>query len=711
MPNRNLNIPELSPEDKAVKEVIESKVSAFQDQRRAALLEIKANIAYLCGFQNIQAANNAIEPLPDGQATPVVANKILPAVINDMAVATHNKPTFDVIPASTTQPDQATAKACQKLIPYLQQVNGQDLGRAACVLWYDLAGVAWRKVYYDPHYAVDGINPGPEHEAHNPEIEPHTPIFRGEVLVEHVPNTELIYDTRAKNLDRLQWIIHAKTITFAEVKQRFGQEFADTVSPTEVADRFGGVSAFETEVLGSFNQLSNALVASQSKDNTQQIIRDDKVVRYFEFWHVPCVAWPQGAYAVQVGDRIAVNEPYPIQQYRHGELPFVPTAPITLYGIAGRAVSRISQARPLQREYNLLRSMILDNVSTMGNSIFMAPRNAKINFKRLDNQAGNIVEYEGLQRPSREAGVPVPGSIFAYIQEVKQSIDDTFSFPEPSRGVAPGRVESGKGIQLLQDAANMQLGPIVDGFDKSDERVVRQMLGLAITFYGNRLINFIGGDNAWTLYHLNPDDLNGKFRVIVRTGSSMPTNKALEAEKTFGLWQSGLLGDPMGHDTRQYVLKHMDLGNIDNFLQQAARHVNFAQREFLAAVELLAQMPPLDPALSPEEAMVIIQEFLFVPEPNSFDDHSCHIQEHTDFILENYWEYVSSGDIAKQILMQAMVEHANMHHTIISESQAQQLAQQIQGEAFTKGNTEQQLAIKHIIPAEIRAEQPTPKSS
>ena len=489
--NDQLTAP-MAPQDKAIKEIIDEKVGAFSQSNRAAVLEIKANISYLCGFQNITANNGRIEPLPEDLCTPVIANKILPAVMNDMAVATHNNPTFDVVPASNTQPNEATARVCQQLIPYLQLKNGKDLGRSACVLWYDLAGVAWRKVYYDPFFDVASINPGETDEGFNPNVKPYSPVFRGEVLVEHVPNTELIYDTRTKNLDRLQWMIHAKTLTIAEIKQRFGEEFTSTINPTSINNLSVSANGYESEVLGTFNQFSNAILPSGDQKKGAKINKNDQVVNYFEFWHIPCAAWPQGCFAVLVGDRIAVNQPYPIESYRHGQLPFVAAAPVSLYGIAGRAVSRISQARPLQREYNQLRSLILENLSAMGNSIFFAPRGAKLHFKKIDNQAGNIVEYDGLQRPTRDAGVPVAGSIFAYINEVKQSIDETFAFPEPARGVVPGGVESGKGLQMLQDAANMQLGPLVDGFDRSDERVIRQMLVLATTFYGDRMIEVIG---------------------------------------------------------------------------------------------------------------------------------------------------------------------------------------------------------------------------
>lgn len=681
----------LSPEDKAISDFIDQKIESFSGYHKKTLAEIKANIAYLSGYQNIQLVGQGLEPLPPKYATKVVANRILPAVTNDIAVATKNPPLFDVIPAGSDEDDKATALVADKLLQYIRRVNGKDMGRRAAVLWYDIAGIGWRKVWWDPHYRVIGSNPGEEHPDHNPEKEVDAPDFMGEVRIEPVANTEIIFDWRCKNLRDLKWIIHAQRITIGEVEKRFGAEFAASINIQNTGA--SKISEFEAEVLANFEGLAGRLTSKQ--DATEQKHRSDKMVDYCEFWHIPSTALPQGAYAVKVGDKIAANQPYPRDVYPHGELPFIPVAPLNIAGVTVAAPSRISQARPLQREYNGLRSLVADNIDAMGNSVFMVPKSAKIAFKRIDNQPGNIVEYEGVAKPSREAGVPIPGAIFAYMEDVKRGIDEVFSFPDAARGfMSAGGPDSAKGLMVLQDAAHTQLGPMVDGFDEADERVAKQALKVGVANYGGRTLNIVGSDNEWAIYRLNPQELMGDINVVVRPGSSMPTNKAVEAEKIFGLWQSGVLGDPMDASVKHFVLKHMDLGDASAIFKRNTKHTNFAKMEFVNAEKLAAQMPPLPPELNPELAIGVMEQFLYMPPPNSFDDHDVHIQEHTNDILEKYWKFLATGEPVYQYLAQLMVQHTEMHKQLQTQTMMQFQQAQMMSEAFTKGQTLEQIMAK-----------------
>ncbi|MCE5185032.1 MAG: hypothetical protein LLF76_02780 [Planctomycetaceae bacterium] len=676
-------------------ELILKRIHSFGEYRRAGMVEIRANIAYLCGHQNIQVQQGHIVPLPETYRTPIVANKILPAVVNDMAVASKTPPRYDVIPDTTDETDKATAKAGDRIIKYLQKVNGRDLGRKGAVLWYDIAGTGWRKIYWNPYFEIQGYNPQPDQEGFNPNMEPGQPVFRGEVVIDNVPNSELIFDHRCKDLKKLQWIIHAKTITVGEIKSRYGKDALQGVGPNCIKDGYNGLNEFEVEILGDFAQLSANITNAINSPGVTPGFEDDKTANYYEFWHVPSVTMPMGAYVVMVGNKVIINQPYPIQSYPHQRLPFVPAVPIQLVGINPRAISRITQARPLQREYNRLRSIVADNIDAMGNSVFMAPKDCNIEVKRLSNSAGNVVEFDGPMKPSREPGVPIPGSFFGYIAEVKQSIDEAFSFPEPARGFSPtGGPDSAKGLQLLQDASHTQLGPMVDGFDEADEEVVFQALSLAIANYGERVLPILGDDNAWVHYHLNPEELNGRFTVSVRTGSSLPLNKALEAEKAFLLWQSGLLGDPNSPELRLQTLKQMDAGNLDAVLQRNSKQINFAQKEFAVAEQQAMQVPPLPPTLTPDEQLAIIEEFLYVPHPNAFDDHTVHIEEHGNWIMDKYWKYKASGLTHMEILAQALMAHCEEHKMILQQQQMMATQQQTLAEAFVRGNTLEQIMLK-----------------
>jgi hypothetical protein len=687
----------ISPEDKAVKEIIKHRVEAFNQHRRSRMLNIRANVAYLCGHQNIQVINNKILPIPETsvQCTPVVCNLILPAVINDISVGTKVPPVFDVVPAGTDEDDRTTAKTCQKVLPYLLRINNYTLHRESVILWYDIDGVGWRKVYWDGKASVVGINPPEGTKGFNPNLPAGAPIYQGEVVVEPVPNPELVFDWRRKSLDKLDWIIHAKQVTISYVRQEYGDEFVDGIDQEQIKEKTDGTDEFEVEIRGEFARLAESIAPAQAKPEESKLLEDDKVTIRYEYWHKPTASMPTGAYAVLIGDKIAENKPYPIKQYLHGELPFIHADPVPLSGITIGSVSRISQARPLNREYNELRSTIRDNISAMGNSVFMAPRESKLDFKKIANVAANIIEYDGPFKPAREPGVPIPGALFPYMAEVKRGIDEIFSFHDPTKGMMPvGGPKSGRGLEVLQMADLAGLGPMTTALELSDQKVVYQMLTLAVANYREKLISIVGEDCKWVLERINQNELKGKINVIVKRNSSLPINKTFEAQKAFEIWASGLLGDPTDPNVRLYTIKQMDLGNIDNILQTNAKQVNFARREFLNAEQMTLRMPPIPPDLSTKQIEQHLLNNIYVPPPNSFDDHFVHVFEHTEHLLDNYWKYLATDAPQMRILLSAMIAHIEAHKQIISQIQQRQIQQQTLAQAYVRGATEGQILLK-----------------
>lgn len=700
---------EQSELDDMMMRLVKRKVEAFNPFRRAQLLETTANIAYLCGIQNIGIRGGTIVPLPQTGKyfVPVIANKLLPAVTNDIAVSTKAKPTFDIIPAGTDEDDEATAKICEKILPYLQRINDPHLHRKAVVLWYDIAGIGWRKTYWNPNYKVMGRNPLPDEEGHNPDLPPMAPVFQGEVIVEHIPNNEFIYDWRIKNPRRLKWGIHHKSITVGEVRERFGDEIAAQIPQGVQREKDQGKNSFEIKIANKFAGLSQQLVSTPPDPEEGKLIENDKFVDYYEFWHVIDKNMPQGAYAVGLGDLdklvAAVNQPYPEEQYPHKELPFVGASPLPLSGVTMSSIPRLSQARPLQREYNDIRSKISDNIDAMGNCVLIAARGANIDFKKVDNLAANIIEVDGpyVSGIRREPGVPISAGVFLHLETIRKDIDEIFAFHEPSKGIMPaGGPRSAIGLQTLQEADATQLSPMIVGMDESDERVVYQMLSLALANYDDRLIEVVGKDNRWTLEQINANELNGKINVIVRTGSSLPLNKTLEQEKTIFAWQSGLLGNPNDPDVRVKVLKAMDLGAFDQILQDNDKHENLAKREFIEAEKLALQMPPIPEGASTVQIQQLLGQYVFVPPVNSFDDHFVHQRQHTNFILDKYYEYIGSGQVHLQILARAIIDHNNEH----SQAIMQQQLMQVQMQMMIRGTTPEQIELKKKPKQETKKE-------
>ena len=675
--------------DKLMLDIIRKRVKVFNPVRRVRLLSIAINAAYLCGQQNLQVVGGALKPIPSKfpQHTKVIANKILPAVVNDIAVSTKTNPQFDIIPAGTDEDDKATTKACQKILPYLQRINDPHLHRKSVVLWYDLDGVGWRKIYWSPFHKVIGENPLEGEEGNNPNLKPLEPIFQGEVLVEPVPNNELIYDFRIKDLRKLSWIIHNKTITLGEIKQKFGAEIAGRIPKSALHEGGDRKDSFEIQVMGELAAFSNVYASTDTK--TDGMLNDDKLVNYYELWHKIDKNMPQGAYVIALGDIegkvsgenkdgslvLAVNGPYPKEQYPHQELPFVEAAPLSLDGILATAPPRITQAS--------IRSQIWDTSDAMGSCVLITARDANIDYKKLDNCNANIIEVDGpyVSGIRREPGVPQANGIFAHLMTIRDDLNELFAFHEPSKGkMPPGGPKSAVGLQVLKEGDDTQLSPIVIGMDRADERVVHQMLTLAVANYKERLIQIVGKDNQWTLEKINETELKGKINVIVRTGSSLPMNKIMEQQKITFAWQSGLLGNPQDPTVRQKVLKSMDLGGFDQILQDNAKQINFAQKEFINAEKLILQMPPVEPdAITIKNGQMefaddltqgLIQQYLYVPPINEgIDDHYIHIQEHSNSLVDKWFEYMSSPMVYMQVLAWAMRTHLNQHQTVLMQQQ------------------------------------------
>jgi len=70
----------------------------------------------------------------------------------------------------------------------------------------------------------------------------------------------------------------------------------------------------------------------------------------------------------------------------------------------------------------------------------------------------------------------------------------------------------------------------------------------------------ISGDNGIQWETVKPADLRGNFDVVVQTGSTLPSNDAVNKKQTMELYQL-FAGDP---DVNQIELKKMVAGTFDN---------------------------------------------------------------------------------------------------------------------------------------------------
>ncbi len=687
--------------------IMRKRIDSFNPHRRLLLIETKANIAYLVGEQNIELIGDTIVPALKERTVEAVVNVLLPAVQKDMAVGTSRPPVFDIVPAGTDDDDRATALVARKGYSHMQRINGKDLKRGDTILWYDISGVGWRKTIWNPNARVVGINPpafdedGQAMPTHVEGLEGGAALVEGEVEIIVVPTSQLIYDFRAADLTKLTWIIHAKRLTSDWVLNTFGLEIHDKLSAQFAQGGNSKEKEFETNIMNRFTDIHETLgsgiqrmVTPVQFDSQNVQLDSDRLIDYYEYWAKPTKENPTGTYAIMLGSQLVYHRPYPTEQYPHGELPFTPAAPVKINGATSGAICRVSQTRPLQRKLNKLASQIDENIDVVGNAVIFTPRGANLRHKTLDNGAGNIIEYDGpVGRPHREPGVPMSSQAFTQIMFYKNAIDDIFAFHGAMRGQPPKNIDSGFGIQALQSSDIEHLGPIVSGFEKADETVLYQCLTLmAANYQKGRMINVVGSDYEWALHEWDPEQLKGKFNVLVRHRSSMPIDKDKESEVAFNLWNSGLLGDPQDPELRIWTMNQMHFGNKENILQKHSKQRNFAMMEFSAAVENLKSLT-IPEGASKEQLAKLVAAYTFVPSINPFDDHMIHVMCHNEYMLDKYWDFKKTGNVLYIELLNNMGNHTREHQQIIMEKQRALHDRQLLDQMLIKGKTPQQILL------------------
>lgn len=647
---------------------MKSRVKTYNPFRRSRIPEWNINIAYLCGFQDISFDGTNLYVNRNSSPFSTTVNKILPAVRNDVAMGTKVPPKFDVVPDTTDENDKQTAIAGEKMAGYLRRINNFDKQRGKIIIWYDIANIAWRKQYWDANYKVVGSNPEEDEEGHDPNIPAGHPVYQGEAVSEHTPTNELIWDWR-QNVERLPWIIHAKPMTLAELLIRYPDE-APNIPSSEFMDADASLNEFEIKIFNEFSQFSDP-AGGKIRPDTAEITDKDKEVMVYEMWQVMDTNYPLGVYSVMAGlenGTVLQNEPYPIEQYPHGEVPFTAYDMLVPDKSVTGTASRISQVRPLQRELNFIRTLILENTASLGNGVIMVNRDANLNLARIDNGTGLIIEYDGGRRPYREQGQPVSGQLFLYVATIIQDINDIFSFPQVSQGKRPmGGPKSGVGIALLQEKADTQHSPTINEMDRADERAMNQLLSIAFANYEKRIFNIVGKDNEWTLFEFDPSSYTTKFNVVVRTGSSLPISRALERDMALGLLDRGLLGNPQDPTVKKKVLEHLDIGGLDRILKENNKDVNFAKKEFQVPVQQYQQL--VQQTGGPSEELL---EQIYLPAVNPFDNHDVHVVEHKNDLLDKFFEYLGTGAPGMIMIAQAMQTHWMQHAQILAEQQLRQ---------------------------------------
>lgn len=383
-------------------------------------------------------------------------------------------------------------------------------------------------------------------------------IKAGDTVETVLSIVDFVVEPAAKKANRARWWIKSQILNPDEVQARF-----DLPTPPP-ADALTG---------GPFHQ--RILPTADTRMNQQQ---GCMVLTYYER---PNALRKTGAVAIVVNNQIVWGpEPWPF--------PFKDRLNIA---VARHIVvpdkwsgdTLVASARSVQAQLNLVWTNIAENTKALGANKLLLPYGASDLENQWDDDPSHPIRYpEGVEKPSYLTPAIIPPSIMNQVAMLENEITQILN--PPPAGAVPGQVESGFGVELLQE----QGGAPTANLAKELGIAIGQAATMCLELYADRVkdertASVYSRGNPIMSYSWTGKDIAGQTTAIVPLDTVMPRNKAAAANFAKTLLQmrpdwfktytqfadaSGLPNDEiswrMDTDTRnaQFENSRMSEGNV-----------------------------------------------------------------------------------------------------------------------------------------------------
>lgn len=499
------------------------------------------NLAFYFGKQNVNVVSTSAAPtgfkLHVPKAPPwrvrLVINKIRPAIRKELAKTVAQKPRFTVVPASTEDEDQASARVGEAIFNAVYSDKRLKTIIRRAMWWTCITGTGFVKDYWD-NGAKDVLGQ------------------KGDFCIEPVTPFHLfVPDFNEIELENQPFVIHATTKSVEWVKHRF----------PNIENVVANVSTATDLLDDSFM----GMIGAKSPDNDS--------VLCLEVWIKPGghKAFPDGGMFTVVSDTIVqMRDKYP---YAHGEFPFTKLEHIESGKFYGTSI--IEDMIPVQKEYNRTRSQIIEAKNKMSKPQLMAPRGS-VEVQKITSEPGQVILYTpGFNPPTPLPLQNLPSYVLQEIQQLQQDLDDISGQHEISRGSNPSQVTAATALSYLQEQDDTSLSGTIESVESGVEKIGRHVLSHASQFWSEeRTVRVIGKDGAFDAHVYKASDLGGNHDVRVEAGSALPTSKAARLALVMDLIKLGAI-------KIEDALQAIDLGGMESINEDFLVDLRQAQRENL----------------------------------------------------------------------------------------------------------------------------------
>jgi len=455
------------------------------------------------------------------------------------------RPQIDVMPREAA--DEEYAEIQSKLIDFeWEAMNADDIMEDA-VKSQLMYGTAIIKVFWKTETA-EVVKKEPVDETF-PEEEVEETTFDGPEI-ELIDLYDFFWDPRAIDIESSRWVAHRMYRGLDHLKELQKQGVYKNISLLENA-----------AIVSDDDQKAQrrGVLGVAVPDSLEANEEGKQMIELIEYWENDRV--------VTVANRSIVvrDEPNP---YRHGKKPFVrivdQSVPHEFLGIG-----ELEPIETLQYELNDRRNQRMDNITLALNRMWKVKNGANVDEDELVSDAGGVVHTDDINGVEPLIMPDVTGSSYNEETLIKGDIQQTTGVSDFTRGVGSDALanDTATGISLIQEAGNARFRLKIRNLEYGIEEIGRMMVSLNEQFLTEEKVIRIMGDEGFEWTTIKPDDLRGNFDVMVQSGSTLPSNEAVERKQTMEMFQI-FAGDPEVNqrELKKRVLETFGIKNLDKLL-------------------------------------------------------------------------------------------------------------------------------------------------
>ena len=532
-------------------------------------------------FFGNQWTQNQIYELGEKGMAPLVVNRTMPVIMQEVSMFTAQRPNFRALPREDM--DVSKAGFWTDVFDYIWYISNGDSEFQQCIRDYFVMGLGYMCAYANP-MADDG---------------------RGEVMIESVPVWDVYPDPNCRKIDfsDARAICVSRRIDVDTLlmmyphKKRVIMRADSEMGPG--ADRPGGNPSIVGQYLtpDEFDYVSTYAGSAGRKLRTidcyEKVLEPYVRVYYMNngaTQELPAEMWSKGNdnnpnifveyfYKTRVkltqtlGDKTVLHEMIlPTSQYPI--VPFVLHHARTPFPIGDVAI-----IKGMQVEINKRRSIMIHNASLSGNSRFMAEEGAikdEADFEARGARAGYLLKYrKGYEKPEQMHPAPLPNAFIQLEGEAKQDLEYAVSVFAHMMGSSTDAPETYRALLALEEAGQKKIQHKAQHARHSLRVLGQVVLDLSQAVYQRpKLMRIIGADNIemksiW-MNQLSMDPLTGqmetindakvgKFDIVVSDGTSMPTNRMALLNLYLEMFQMGIID-------RTEVIKKTDMRDREGLI-------------------------------------------------------------------------------------------------------------------------------------------------